>query len=46
MDPVRILYRYANVNMYSSDYIKKAYNRSDVTAEISVEIIVPIFIRI
>ena len=28
-------YRYANVNMYSSDYIKKAYNRSDVTAEIS-----------
>ena len=28
-------YRYADVNMYSSDYIKKAYNRSDVTAEIS-----------
>lgn len=28
-------YRYPNVNFYSSDYIKKAYNRSDVTAEIS-----------
>lgn len=27
-------YRYPNVNFYSSDYIKKAYNRSDVTAEI------------
>ncbi|EJW92094.1 hypothetical protein EVA_19799, partial [gut metagenome] len=28
-------YRYPNVNYYSSDYLKKAYNRSDVTAEIS-----------
>ena len=28
-------YRYPNMNFYSSDYIKKAYNRSDVTAEIS-----------
>lgn len=28
-------YRYPNVNFYSSEYIKKAYNRSDVTAEIS-----------
>ncbi|MFV0587764.1 SusC/RagA family TonB-linked outer membrane protein [Bacteroides reticulotermitis] len=28
-------YRYPNVNFYSSDYVKKAYNRSDVTAEIS-----------
>lgn len=28
-------YRYPNVNMYSSDYIKKAYNYSDVSAEIS-----------
>lgn len=27
-------YRYPNVNFYSSDYIKKTYNRSDVTAEI------------
>ncbi len=27
-------YRYPNVNFYSSDYIKKAYNRTDVTAEI------------
>ena len=27
-------YRYPNLNFYSSDYIKKAYNRSDVTAEI------------
>ena len=27
-------YRYPNVNFYSSDYIKKSYNRSDVTAEI------------
>ena len=27
-------YRYPNVNFYSKDYIKKAYNRSDVTAEI------------
>lgn len=28
-------YRYSNLNFYSSDFIKKAYNRSDVTAEIS-----------
>ena len=27
-------YRYPNVNFYSSDYIKKSYNRSDVTAEV------------
>ena len=27
-------YRYPNVNFYSSDYIKKSYNRSDATAEI------------
>ncbi len=27
-------YRYPNINFYSSDYIKKSYNRSDVTAEI------------
>ena len=27
-------YRYPNINFYSSDYIKKTYNRSDVTAEI------------
>ena len=27
-------YRYPNVNFYSSDYIKKSYNRTDVTAEI------------
>ncbi len=27
-------YRYPNLNLYSSDYIKKAYNRTDVTAEI------------
>lgn len=27
-------YRYSNVDMYSSDYIRKVYNRSDVTAEI------------
>ena len=27
-------YRYPDVNFYSSDYIKKAYNRTDVTAEI------------
>ena len=27
-------YRYPNVNFYSSDYIKKSYNRSDITAEI------------
>ena len=27
-------YRYPNVNFYSSDWIKKAYNRTDVTAEI------------
>ncbi len=26
-------YRYPDVNFYSSDYIRKAYNRSDVTAE-------------
>ena len=28
-------YRYPDVNFYSSDYIKKAYNRTDVIAEIS-----------
>lgn len=28
-------YRYPNVDFYSSDFIKKAYNRSDITAEIS-----------
>lgn len=28
-------YRYPNVDFYSSDYISKAYNRSDVTAEIT-----------
>lgn len=28
-------YRYPNVNYYSSDYVKKAYNRSEVTAEVS-----------
>lgn len=28
-------YRYPNVDFYSSDYLKKAYNESDVTAEIS-----------
>ena len=28
-------YRYPNVDFYSSDYIKKAYNRSDVTAELT-----------
>lgn len=28
-------YRYPDVDFYSSDFIKKAYNRSDVTAEIS-----------
>lgn len=27
-------YRYPDVDFYSSDYIKKAYNRSEVTAEI------------
>ncbi|MCQ2203746.1 MAG: SusC/RagA family TonB-linked outer membrane protein [Bacteroidales bacterium] len=27
-------YRYPDVDLYSSDYMKKAYNRSDVTAEI------------
>ena len=27
-------YRYPNLNFYSKDYIKKAYNRSDVTAEV------------
>ena len=27
-------YRYPNINFYSDDYIKKAYNRTDVTAEI------------
>ena len=27
-------YRYPNVNYYSSDYIRKAYNRSDATIEI------------
>jgi len=28
-------YRYPNVNLYSSEYLKKAYNYSDATAEIS-----------
>jgi TonB-linked SusC/RagA family outer membrane protein len=28
-------YRYPDVDFYSSEYIKKAYNRSDVTTEIS-----------
>ena len=28
-------YRYPNVNFYSSDYVKKARNRSEATAEIS-----------
>jgi TonB-linked SusC/RagA family outer membrane protein len=28
-------YRYPNVDFYSSDYLKNAYNRFDVTAEIS-----------
>ena len=28
-------YRYPDINYYSSEYIKKAYNRTDVTAEIS-----------
>ena len=28
-------YRYADVDFYSSDYIKKAYNRTDVVAEIT-----------
>lgn len=28
-------YRYPDVNFYSSDYIRKAYNRSDVSAEIT-----------
>lgn len=28
-------YRYPDVNLYSSEYLKKAYNESDVTAEIS-----------
>ena len=27
-------YRYPNINLYSSDYLRKAYNRTDVTAEI------------
>ena len=27
-------YRYPSINFYSSDYIKKTYNRTDVTAEI------------
>ena len=27
-------YRYPNMNFYSSEFVKKAYNRSDVTAEI------------
>ncbi len=27
-------YRYPNVNFYSSEYLKKAYNRSEVSAEI------------
>ena len=26
-------YRYPNINLYSSDYLKKAYNRSEVVAE-------------
>lgn len=28
-------YRYPNMNYYSSDYVQKAYNRSEVTAEIT-----------
>ncbi len=28
-------YRYPDVNMYSSEYLKKVYNRSDATVEIS-----------
>lgn len=28
-------YRYPDVNFYSSEYLKKAYNRSDIVAEIS-----------
>lgn len=28
-------YRYPSIDFYSSDYLKKVYNRSDVTAEIS-----------
>ncbi|MBK5721685.1 SusC/RagA family TonB-linked outer membrane protein [Dysgonomonas sp. Marseille-P4677] len=28
-------FRYPNMSFYSSEYLKKAYNRSDVTAEIS-----------
>lgn len=28
-------YRYPSLNLYSSDYLKKAYNETDVTAEIS-----------
>lgn len=28
-------YRYPNIDFYSGDYLKKAYNHSDVTAEIS-----------
>lgn len=28
-------YRYPNVNFYTDDYIKKAYNRTEATAEIS-----------
>lgn len=28
-------YRYPDINYYSSEYLKKAYNRTDVTAEIS-----------
>jgi TonB-linked SusC/RagA family outer membrane protein len=28
-------YRYPDVDYYSSDYLKKAYNRTDVTAELS-----------
>lgn len=28
-------YRYPNIDFYSGDYLKKAYNHSDVTAEVS-----------
>ena len=28
-------YRYPNIDFYNSDYLKKAYNKSDVTAEFS-----------
>lgn len=28
-------YRYPNVNFYTSDYIKKSFNRSEITAELS-----------